>query len=266
MHTLVGAYVMDAVPDSDRADFERHLVSCEQCRDDVRGLRAATARLASAAAVTPRPELREQTLQAAMRIRQLPPLIPAGKPRGIERRSGRAAGHWLAGRGRRFAGARGAAGTRPWLARAVAGLAVVLAVTAIVFGVHLSSMQGRLTAAQQRDHAIAAVLSAHDAVTMKAPVSTGGMATVVMSHRADALVFIASGLTGLPASKSYELWLMSPSGATPAGMLPAGHHGMSGPMVVDKLKPGDKLGVTVEPAAGASRPTTRAILLVGLGS
>ena len=48
LHALVGAYVMDAVSDSDRTAFERHLPGCEQCRDDVRGLREATARLAGA--------------------------------------------------------------------------------------------------------------------------------------------------------------------------------------------------------------------------
>ena len=98
-------------------------------------------------------------------------------------------------------------------------------------------MQGRLSAAEQRDNAIAAVLGAHDATTLTAQVRTGGTATVVMSHRASALVFIGSGLTRLPASKAYELWLMGPAGPTPAGMLPAGHHGMSGPVVVSRLAP-----------------------------
>ena len=79
LHTLVGAYVMDAVSDADRASFERHLLTCEQCRADVRGLREAAARLAEAAAVSPRPELREQTMQAAARTRQQPPLVVSQK-------------------------------------------------------------------------------------------------------------------------------------------------------------------------------------------
>src|ERR1700689_2188904 len=77
LHTLVGAYVMDAVPESDRAAFERHLVGCPACQEEVRGLREATARLATASAITPRPELREQTLLAATRLRQVPPLVSA---------------------------------------------------------------------------------------------------------------------------------------------------------------------------------------------
>ena len=86
-----------------------------------------------------------------------------------------------------------------------------------------------------------------------------------MSHRARALVFIASGLTRLPASKAYELWLMGPAGATPAGMLPSGHHGMSGPVVVSRLAPGDRLGLTIEPSAGTGQPTSAPVVMVALG-
>jgi hypothetical protein len=256
-HALVGAYVMDAVTEAERASFERHLLTCEQCREDVRGLREAAARLAEAAAVPPRPELRERTLQAAARMRQQPPLVVSQNRQLLARRLWRQGSRWLP----RFAGV----GARPWLARVALGAAVVLAITATVFGLHLSSMQGRLTAAEQRDTAIASVLGAHDATTLTAKVTTGGTATVVMSHRARALVFIASGLTRLPAAQAYELWLMSPAGDTPAGMLPPARRGMSGPMVVSRLRPGEQLAMTVEPATGARRPTSAPVVLVVLG-
>jgi anti-sigma-K factor RskA len=256
-HALVGAYVMDAITEAERASFERHLLTCEQCREDVRGLREAVARLAEAEAVPPRPELREQTLQAAARMRQQPPLVVSQNRRVLAGRRWRHGSRWLP----RFEGA----GARPWLARLALGAAVVLAITATVFGLHLTSMQGRLTAAEQRDSAIAKVLGAHDATMLTAKVTTGGTATVVMSHQARALVFIASGLTRLPAAQAYELWLMSPAGDTPAGMLPPPRRGMSGPMVVNALRPGEQLAMTVEPAAGALRPTSAPIVLVVLG-
>jgi len=257
LHTLVGAYVMDAVAEKDRAAFERHLVTCEQCRDDVRGLRETAAHLAAAAALAPRPELRAQTLKAAERIRQLPPVVPAEQ-------AGRRAG-WRSPAARRRLARPGAGGRGPWVARLAACAAVALAATAIVLGVHVSVMQGRLSAAQQRDNAIAAVLGARDAITLTAEVRTGGTATVVMSHRARTLVFIASGLARLPASKAYELWLMGPAGDTPAGMLAPAHHGMTGPVIVSRLAPGDHLGLTVEPSAGTVRPTSAPVVMVPLG-
>jgi anti-sigma factor RsiW len=250
LHALVGAYVLDAVEDSDRAEFERHLLSCEQCRDDVRGLREATARLAAAAAITPRPELRQSTMQAAAVIRQLPPVLEGEPAASMPRRR-----RWLAGREI----------VRPWLAGAAAALAVVLVVSAVVLGLHAGAMQQRLAAQERRDSAMTAVLGAHDAVVMTAAVSTGGTATVVMSHHARALVFTASGLARLPGVMAYELWLAGPAGAAPAGMLPPGHRGMSGPMVVGGLARGQQLELTVEPATGSRQPTSAPIVRLALG-
>jgi anti-sigma-K factor RskA len=154
---------------------------------------------------------------------------------------------------------------RPWLARLAAVAVTALAVTAVVLGVHVSVMQSRMSALQQRDGAIAAILASHDATTLTAQVKTGGMATLVMSHRARALVFTATGLRRLPTSKAYELWLMSPSGTASAGMLPPDHHGMSGPVVVSRLAPGDMLGLTIEPSAGTGHPTSAPVVMVALG-
>ena len=257
LHTLVGAYAMDAVSEKDRAAFERHLLTCEQCREDVRGLRETAAHLAAAAAVPPRPELRSPTLRAAERIRQLPPVVPGEQ-------AGRHGGRSLLAARRLLVGG-GSGGRHPWMVRLAACTAVALAVTAIVLGVHLSTMQGRLSAAQQRDNAIAAVLGAHDTTTLTAQVRTGGTATVVMSHRTRTLVFIGNDLARLPASKAYELWLMGPGGPTSAGVLAAAHHGMTGPVVVSRLAPGDRLGLTVEPSAGSGRPTSAPVVMVALG-
>jgi anti-sigma-K factor RskA len=277
LHTLVGAYVMDAVPEPDRAAFERHLVGCPACREEVRGLREAAAQLASASAIEPRPGLREQTLQAAARLRQMPPLVAAAQEPGAARAAGAArpdrAGR-LTGLARRLQSQlrRSSAGTGPfrsgWLnviAAAAIAFAVLFAGTAIGLGLHFSSMQHRLSSADERDHAIATVLSAKDAVMLTSAVTTGGTATVVMSHQTRSLVFIARKLPALPASRGYELWLMGPSGDRDAGMLPPEHDGMSGPMVVSGLRAGDRVGLTVEPAGGSRQPTTAPVVLVGLG-
>jgi anti-sigma-K factor RskA len=248
LHTLVGAYVLDAVPDQDRAEFERHLLTCEQCRDDVRGLREAGALLAAAAAVTPRPELREPALQAARKTRQLPPLT--GEP---TRRSWR----------RRLPSAELA---RPWLVGVAVSTAVVLAVTAVVLGLHMAAIQQRLTAQDHRDSAISAILGAHDAVVLTAAVTTGGTATVVMSHHARALVFTGNSLASLPGSRGYEVWLAGPTGITRVGMLPPDRDGMFGPMVVGRLAVGDVLEVTVEPVGGSPHPTSVAIVRLVLGT
>ena len=78
LHTVAGAYAMDAVPPSERAAFERHLASCEPCRQEVRGLREATAALAAATAVQP---------SAAFRRRRFAPRRRPGSSRPGRRRA-----------------------------------------------------------------------------------------------------------------------------------------------------------------------------------
>jgi anti-sigma-K factor RskA len=111
---------------------------------------------------------------------------------------------------------------------------------------------------------VAAVLTAPDATVFSVSMRTGGHATVVMSHHERMLVFAAAGLPGLPRSKCYELWLVGRGGDRAAGLLPMPRHGMSGPAVASGLRPGDRLGLTVEPAGGSARPTSTMIIDVVL--
>jgi anti-sigma-K factor RskA len=95
-------------------------------------------------------------------------------------------------------------------------------------------------------------------------VAGGGTATIVMSHSRHALVFTAQGLHALPASRGYELWLIGPAGTRPVGILPAGRHGMTGPVIASGLRPGDHLALTAEPADGSARPDAPMMLDVAL--
>jgi len=235
-HTLAGAYAMDALSGPDRAAFERHLAGCEDCAQEIAGLREATARLAAATAVTPPPGLRERVLAAAAITRQQPPAdAEAGSPA--------AAGIPVARRsGVRLAAAAGALLTAAVLAAAVA------------FGVANGSMRQQLDQAQSSSQQIAAVLTAKDAVLRTRPVFGGGTATIVMSHSRQALVFTAEGLRALPSSRAYELWLVGPAGDRPVCMLPAGRGGMTGPVIASGVRQGDHLVLTAGPAGGSSRP------------
>ena len=253
LHTLAGAYAMDAVPPADRAAFEHHLAGCEPCRQEVRGLREAAAAMAAATAAQPPAGFREAALRAAAQTRQVPPAAapaPSARWRAL-RQPGRALHGW-----------------RPRLGVALAGVvACVLAVAGVIAGISAYGMHSRLDQDQGHDHAVAMVLGAPDAKMMSAPVTTGGTATVVMSHRERALVFTAADLRVLPSSESYELWLMGPAGNKPAGMISVSGGGkMAGPMVVSGLSPGDRVGMTVEPAGGSPHPTTPPVLVIALSS
>jgi anti-sigma-K factor RskA len=232
-HTLAGAYALDALDGPDRARFERHAARCQECTREVAGLREATARLAAAAAAQPPAALKEALRAETARTRQLPP---------VTRDS------YATGRTRPRLGVRR-------LALVLGGAAAVAAVTVWVTA-SLGPPAGQPAASRE----IATVLTAPDAVKMTAAVRTGGTATIVMSHHDGMLVFAAAGLRQLPAAQHYELWLIGSGQDRPAGRLPTPSHGMTGPVVAAGLRSGDRLGLTVESAAGTRRPTTPMIL------
>jgi anti-sigma-K factor RskA len=252
-HTLAGAYAMDAISAPDRETFERHLTGCEECAREVASLHEATAALGTAAAEPLPAGLKERVMAAAAVTRQQP---PAGEAM-TEQHAGReqaAVARWL--RSLAWPG-------RLALAAGAAAAAAVLAV-AVVLGLTNGSIQQQLDQAQASSQQVAAVLTAHDAVMSAGPVAGGGTATIVMSHSRHALVFTAQGLHALPSSRGYELWLIGPAGSRPVGMLPAGSHGMTGPVIASGLRRGDHLALTAEPVGGSARPTTAPMLYVAL--
>src|SRR5580692_8652604 len=246
-HTLAGAYALNALGDDDRARFERHLSGCPSCAQEARGLQEATSRLADTLAIQPPDGMRERVMAAAARTRQNPPVTePAGAawPARVGL-PGRAA--W---RGRRW-GILIAGGT----------LAIALALGGLAF-----HTEQQLNQMRDRSRAIAAVLNEPDAAMMTVTAATQGSATIVMSHQARALVFTAAQLPALPSSQRYELWLMGRDGPRAAGMLPQPRAGMTAPVIVSGLRPGDEFAVSAEPAGGTSHPTAPMILHADLSS
>jgi len=66
VHELSALYALDALTGEDRARFERHLDECEECREQLSGLREAGSALAFAVEGPPPPaELRQRVLDAA---------------------------------------------------------------------------------------------------------------------------------------------------------------------------------------------------------
>ena len=253
-HSLVGAYVMDALDAADLRRFERHLARCPECRDEVADLREIAGSLAAASARRPPAELRTRLLARTLMIRQLPPTV--GEPQaGLWRylpRLGRP--HSWPGRSRRLA-------PGPVIA---AALAVCISIAAVVFAVTRPPAQSGQGGQRPADAAMTAILTAPDAIMISAAVKTGGAATVVMSRKQRELVFAAAGLPALPASRCYELWLMGARRDRPAVLLPMPSHGMTGPVIARGLRGGDHLGLTVEPATGSRRPTSPMILILAL--
>ena len=244
LHVLTGSYVLDAISDIEREEFERHLQHCPACEAEVRGMRETAARLALACAVTPPARMEQQVLAATYRTRQLPPLSADRPRRTISRR--RALPRRASSR---------SAFPRGAVTRRVAVLAAAASVAAAVaLGITQLTAQHQLD--QARATAIARVVTASDAHVATARTSAGGSVTVVTSTALREAVVSASGMASLPSSRDYQVWVMSPSGARSAGLM----HGSS--LLASAVRPGDRIGITVEPADGTARPTTTPVAVL----
>lgn len=235
LHLLTGSYALDALPDNERAEFEKHLARCPSCAEEVRGLRETAARLALATAIAPPPELRARVLAAAPHIRQLPPGRGPLSANGLRRLP---------------------------LSRAglSAGILVLAAALVFLLVTNVSTTQ-RLHQSQASSQAVAAVLAAPDARVDSVPAAGGGTVTAVVSlHQREAVVTSAA-LPALPASEVYQLWVMTPAGvARSAGLLAVSLSGTAQPAVAGGVVPGDRLGITVEPSGGSPQPTTTPVV------
>jgi anti-sigma-K factor RskA len=245
LHLLTGGYALDALPDEERAEFERHLARCSSCAEEVKGMRETAARLALATAVVPPPELRERVLAAVPRTRQLPP-----------------AGFRLLARPGKGTRARRARGRRLPLTRAGLTAGVLAVVAAIAFLVVTQvSTSHQLDQSQAANRSIAAVLAAPDARIESAQATVGGTVTAVMSSSEHEAVVTTTGIPSLPEAQVYQLWVMTAAGtATPAGLLEVTSSGSAVPVLAADVQPGDRLGITVEPAGGTKQPTTTPIV------
>jgi anti-sigma factor RsiW len=256
LHTLTGAYAADALSETERLAYERHLAACPACDQEVRQLTETAARLGSAVAVPPPAALWERVRAEAVATRQ----PPTGESAG---RNGRAAGGGptpFSGRGGALAGGRGVRRRfPPLLAAAAALLVAALSVTALNLG--LPGQGGR---SEGPVDLVAAVLAAPDARRIAAKPGPTGQVAVVVSRRRGQAVFEASGLPEVPAARTYQLWVVDRSGPRPAGLVEPGGGGEVARLLEGRVTGSEQVAMTVERRGGAARPTSEPVVVVDL--
>lgn len=227
VHLLTGAYALNALDDRERAEFEAHLPTCDACSEEVREFQATATHLGQAATMTPPDALRERVFAEIRTVRQDAPVIAFRSKR------------------------RAAALTR---------LAVAASVVAMVGGLAFSTwhFQQRSNESAALNGALAAALAAPDTQTMSAAIGDG-RGTLVVAPSSQRVMFIADDLPKAPHGHTYELWLISDTGAKPAGLFDARDDGTAIAMVDGTIEGAKALGVTVEPDGGSDAPTTQPI-------
>jgi anti-sigma-K factor RskA len=223
-HELAAAYALDALDESDRREFERHLDECAACRDELPALADAAAALALAVEpVAPPAELRGRILSAARAGGEVVPFPRRALP-------------------------------------LVSAVAAVAACAAIAFGIWAATLRGDLSKQREaRAAEEAALVVLADPAARRVPLAGR---SGVLAVRPDGTAALAVNALGrAPSGKTYEAWtIRGDTPAKPAGLF----GGVSGrPTLIVLRRPVEKgvtVAVTVERDGGVSSPTTRPIL------
>lgn len=224
IHTLAGAYALDALPEEERLVFEEHLEVCQGCRQEVAELEATASQLGIATALTPPTRLKEQVLAEIRTTRQVrPPTV-----------------------------------FQPQIAtwrRFLVPLAAALAVVVLGLGLALAQLNQQVTSFQADAEQTRQLLTAPDLRVIPLDAPTGVSASFAYSSQLERGLFVAEGLAGITEDQAYELWLISGDQAVPAGLLRPGDNGDASHLVSGDLGRSDSFGVTIEPAGGSETPT-----------
>jgi anti-sigma-K factor RskA len=220
----VGAYLLGALSDAERASFEGHLVDCPECRHEVERLRPAADLLPrSVEQVEPPPSLKRSLMEVVEREaneRDGAPSV-ARTPMG-ERLRG-----WLGG------------SLRP----ALVGAAVVFAV-AVGFGV------GQLGGGDEGRTVVAST---------SLPDASGSLKV----HDEDAVLEVR-GMPTLKEGQVYQAWVQRDGMVEPEPTFEVGGDGSGTVAVPEDLSDADAVMVTREPRGGSRAPTEEPVMTVAL--
>lgn len=242
IHTLTGAYAVDALTGDELERFEEHLEECAACRREVEELQATAAELGSASFEMPPAHLKAAVMDQIDRTRQLPPL-PRDEP---------------------AAPAEVVPMAPPWYQRLLAPAAAVLALVVLGQTVIIANMNDRMSAieatAPMHD-----LLAAADLVTVRVDGPDGSRARLLASPKMGEGMFVVDGMGAPPSEQDYQLWLITADGAIPAGLIDI-VDGQGTQMLTGDMTSVVAVGVTMEPEGGSPAPTTDPIMVAEMPS
>lgn len=247
LHTLVGAYALNALSAEEQARFEQHLATCAACHSELSELQATAARLADATWAAPPAGIKARLMDAVRRTAQDRPLRASPTHSGP--------GRWL-----------------PSLLAAAAVLAVVASLGAFfVERDRLGDAQQqqraaaeRLSVLEQQEDAVASVLSAPDVRIRSATLDNGGSVRVIVAPSLNSALIAMDDLPILGDRYSYQIWRVGRGDPVSGVVMPADAQHRSGTQLLDHLGKTEAIAVTVEPQGGSSQPTSDPIASIAL--
>lgn len=231
LHTLSGAFALNALSAAEAEQFRRHLEDCAVCRQEVRELQQAAARMGASEAVPPPAYLKARVLSAADRTPQLPPRTGGG-------------GNVIEVPPHRW-------GRRMLLAAAAVVLVVAGGIGISQLGNESDEQQSLLA------EGVVRVFEAEDAHRAEMPTENGGTIRVAASPELNQMAVDTDELPPLDDQHVYQLWAVHDGAMESVGVLEPDKGAY-----MDMPTPDTEVAITVEPVGGSEQPTTDPIMRV----
>lgn len=267
LHLSTGAMALHALPGDEESQFLDHLDDCESCAPELAGFTETLGRLAVLTEQAPPASLRTSVLAAVAVTPQLPPMVAdAGRHRVAEADEPVAAPAPQVPAGGGDADGDSDGGTviplrRHWYQRpATLIAAAVIAIALVVSGIVIANRPGSGT--ENLATMESCVATAADAQVLTPTVGAGG--NVRYAPSCGAATVTLPEVPDAPQGMGYQMWVMTGPTAAPVGMVTTGATGTPDPMTFEVQDPATDIGVSVEPAAGSTTPTTDPIWVVHL--
>jgi anti-sigma-K factor RskA len=229
---LKHAYVLGALPEEERSEFERYLLANPDLQAEVEELSAVAGLLAlSPQEQEPAPELRRRIMDTVE--------AEAGHPRA-DRRS------WLAG-------LREAMGLRDLALAAAAMLVIGLFSWSMLLQGEVRDLQGRVQGLQSQPQD-------PQMIALGGTGTKQGVRAELVTLEGDRAVLMAENMPPVPEGKTYQIWVIRGDTPQPSGLFEPKGDSIAA-VVETPVEGADAVAVTVEPEGGSKEPTTEPMLV-----
>ena len=238
---LKDAYVLGALPEEERLEFERYLVAHPDLQVEVEELGTVAGLLALyPQEQEPAPELRRRIMDA---VQAEAVQAQVRQPRASRR-------SWLAGLWE-------AVRARDLALGAAAMLVIALFSWSMLLQGEVRDLQGHVQSLQSQPQ---------DQPQGPQMIELGGSGTEqgagaeLVTLESDRAILVAENMPPVPEGKTYQIWVIKGDTPQPSGLFDP--KGDSIAVVVEKpLEGADAVAVTVEPEGGSKKPTTEPMLV-----
>jgi anti-sigma-K factor RskA len=234
---LKDAYVLGALPEEERLEFEQYLAAHPELQAEMEELSTVAGLLAfSVREQEPSPDLRRRIMDTVE--------AEAVQPRTSQRRS------WLA---RLWE----AVGPRDLALAAAAVLAIGLFSWSMLLQGEVRDLQGRVQSLQSQPQDRS---QGPQMIALGGAGAEQGVRAELVTLEGDRAVLVAENMPPAPEGKTYQIWVIKGDTPKPSGLFEP--KGDSIAVVVENPVEGaDAVAVTVEPEGGSKKPTTDPMLV-----